>query len=715
MADKKQFQAIVELSGHIDPSLDKSLKESQKKLSGFNKALIAGAAAAAAAFAGVGVKLFQLGDQFDTVGDTIRVGTGATGKALEGLEKDFEKVYASVPTSMDSAAQAIADLNTRLDISGDTLQEVAKASLQLSDTLGAGDLSAIIEETAGAVKAFGVSNEEIVDKMDYAFRVSQSTGMGYAEILKNISENAGVMQSLGLSFEESAALLGKADKAGASYTNVLAGLKKAQQMGVTLNKSAGEVMSAYVDKIKNADDETKALALSTELFGKKAAAEMVTAIRNGVFDIEDFSKALSENGDTIHGLAEEQYPGFAEQMALMKQNLQLSFKTLSQNVVKAVEAALPKIQQTIQKLTPIVNKIGEMAIPLVDKIAGAFDVLVDVIGFTVDHFNLIAPVLFTIAGAMATVKAVKFAKSIIDTAKAAGTMLTALKTLSLAKIKDKIETLELMALYAKDAIVKGASTAATVAQTVATTTWNAVAGLATVATTALGAAFTFLTSPIGLVVLAIAGVIAAGVALYQHWDEVKAFAVSFGEKIGEVFGNIRDGIVGAFQFVRDAVAGAFTALVGIVKAPVNTIIGMVNGIIAKINGVGFKVPDWIPGIGGKGFSINIPEIPMLATGGFTQGLSIAGEAGQEAVIPLTRYRARAVDIWEKTGDILGITAGETTYNGAVQIGNISFNPQINVKNDVKPVDILNEIRGLGSEFTDLILDALQERKAGLYE
>lgn len=88
----------------------------------------------------------------------------------------------------------------------------------------------------------------------------------------------------------------------------------------------------------------------------------------------------------------------------------------------------------------------------------------------------------------------KLAKTAIEIAK----VTKAMTLLRVAKIKDKAETLYLNALYAKDAIVKAASTAATWAQTAATTAWNVVCTAATAVTTALGAAFTFLTSPIGI-------------------------------------------------------------------------------------------------------------------------------------------------------------------------------------------------------------------------
>jgi hypothetical protein len=68
--------------------------------------------------------------------------------------------------------------------------------------------------------------------------------------------------------------------------------------------------------------------------------------------------------------------------------------------------------------------------------------------------------------------------------------------------------------------------------------------------------------------------------------------------------------------------------------------------ITTLNKINFKVPDWVPGIGGKGFDVNLPTIPMLANGGIVSGptLAMIGEAGPEAVVPLGRGMGMGMNV-----------------------------------------------------------------------
>ncbi|MEA1961283.1 MAG: hypothetical protein U9N81_08455 [Bacillota bacterium] len=121
----------------------------------------------AAASAGV----LKLGKDFTDAFNNIRVGTGATGSALEGLKDDFKAVYTSVPTDIQSAAAAIADLNTRTGLAGKPLQELSAQMLNLSRISGE-DLSSMISDSTRLFGDWNISADKIGGTMDYLFKVS---------------------------------------------------------------------------------------------------------------------------------------------------------------------------------------------------------------------------------------------------------------------------------------------------------------------------------------------------------------------------------------------------------------------------------------------------------------------------------------------------------------------------------------------------------------
>jgi TP901 family phage tail tape measure protein len=177
----------------------------------------------------------------------------------------------------------------------------------------------------------------------------------------------------------------------------------------------------------------------------------------------------------------------------------------------------------------------------------------------------------------------------------------------------------------------------------------------------------FLVTPMGLVVLAIAAVIAIGVLLWKNWDTITEKAAELWSKVSGWFKKIWDSIKETFDTVKEylsdvlgsigeAFGSAWDGIVGTVRSAANMIIGLVNAIIGAVermvnalaSGVNniprFTVPEWVPGIGGKSFGlpnvprVNFPRIPALAEGGVVRQatLAVVGEAGPEVVIPLDR-------------------------------------------------------------------------------
>lgn len=113
-----------------------------------------------------------------------------------------------------------------------------------------------------------------------------------------------------------------------------------------------------------------------------------------------------------------------------------------------------------------------------------------------------------------------------------------------------------------------------------------------------------------------------------------------------------------WEGVKGIFSGVWEAIKGIAKGAMNGIIDIINGLIGGLNKL--KIPDWVPGIGGKG--INIPLIPKFAKGTpRTPDTFIAGEKGAELI---TNARNRTVFKSAETGNIFtNLASMAKTLNG----------------------------------------------------
>lgn len=108
-------------------------------------------------------------------------------------------------------------------------------------------------------------------------------------------------------------------------------------------------------------------------------------------------------------------------------------------------------------------------------------------------------------------------------------------------------------------------------------------------------------------------------------------------------------------------------IIGLVKGIVGVVVNVVNAIIRTLNKINFTVPDWVPALGGKRFGFNLNEVtlPKFADGGFTNGPSLAGEAGTEAIISFRRsQREQNIDTWMQAGKMLGVPIASAMIQGS---------------------------------------------------
>lgn len=347
-----------------------------------------------------------------------------------------------------------------------------------------------------------------------------------------------------------------------------------------------------------------------------------------------------------------------------------------------------KLFQAFEKAKPTISFIAGQAVPaVVDAIMGIIDSAATVYQ-KMDEWGLLIPVIAGVAGAIATVKMVNFAKDTINTAKAVKALVVvfaAEKKAMLAnlalKVKDKAETLYIQALYAKDAIVKGASTAATWAQTAAQTAWNAVCAAGTAVTSALGAAFAFLTSPIGLAIAAIAAIIAIGVLLYKNWDKVKEKAGQLKDWISGKFGELKENISKAVQAFADKFPAAFAFISSVFDSWHQTVTGIISGVKQVFQGIiqffsGVFTGDWSKALDGlkNVFSgafnalSSLAMAPLNALKGVVSGAFNAIDVATGG--KLTAIKEKASAAWNSIKETAGTVLSAAKETIAEKLSNI---------------------------------------------
>lgn len=318
-------------------------------------------------------------------------------------------------------------------------------------------------------------------------------------------------------------------------------------------------------------------------------------------------------------------------------------------ITTSVREGFAKILNKVLELTDGVDFAGfsDTVSAAFDKAASALDGVSSAIGWVKDNANILIPIVAGLTGAFVAYKAVSTAMAIAE----------AVKTAVLA----------------------------TGATTITATT---------VATWALNAAMAVLTSPIFLVVAAVGALIAIGVALWQNWDTVKVKASELWAAVVNIFSGIGSAISGAFTAAMNA-AGSFFGWIGEKLAWLNEKIESIPVIGSLYSGA----KDAIGGLFGG-------DVKAYAKGGFTDGVSIAGEAGTEAIISFDpRYRSQNLSYWAKAGQMLGAAdfslsgnSGGDSYN----MGGVTFAPQITVTGMADKQSIMEAIRDEYPEFLDML-------------
>lgn len=648
-------EVAKELGGsEVSNAATKAGESAGSSLAGGVTKVIGGAAlgvgAVATVGAGVGAGLLKIASGFDDAFDSIQVKTGATAQVMDGLKGDFNQVFSTIPTSSENAATAIGTLNQKLGITGEPLQNLSKQVLELSRITGT-DLNANIKGVTDTFNNWGVSSEQQGSALDDLFRVSQKTGVGVDVLSGQMADNGVVLRQAGLNFDQAAVFLGGLAKSGIDAGDAMPALSKALATAAKDGKGAQQVLDETFKAIKDAPNDTAAATVAMDVFGARAGPKLAASIREGKVSLTDLNTAMATTGDGVIATADKT-ADFPEKLKTAFNSVQVALQPLAMKVMDFVTnvatKAGPLITDAFAKIGPVLENIGNKVAPVFESITGAvggfFSTLTtgltendaptlfekialaargiwdaisnidwkSVFSTAVAFISPVVDAITNLASSITdfAISAFTILKQLVidnqDTLKAVGekilevagflrdTLLGAVDKVSgvfdfLATHMDAVRAVAvpLIAAFAIYKTVMLGIQAVTTAVTLATQIWTGVQA-------ALNVVMSL--NPIGIVIAAIAALVAGVIYAYTHFDTFRNIVDAFGNAILWVFNWVKDNWPTILAIITGPVGVAVLLITKNwdtikegVSAMIDFVVGAFNGFVDFVTSLPGKI------------------------------------------------------------------------------------------------------------------------------
>jgi len=398
---------------------------SMQRLAGTAKRV---AKVAAVAFVAISTAALAAANAIEKANRKIQVGTGATGKALAGLQRAFRNVFRGVPEAAEVVGTVIANLNTLFGATGKTLENLSTKVLDISRLLGTDAAQSSLAFGKTMVQ-FGVDADESSAVLDKLFFITQQTGIGFDRLVDDLREFGPVLKLANISIEEGALLIGRLAKEGINFTRVSPALRQGFINFGKAGKDTREELIKITARIKEATSEEEAITIASEVFGTEVA-RLVQVMRNGAFSLDNFEEALSGAGGSIQK-SKELTALFSEEILTLRNNVTLALEPIGKaflDLFRKVKPQLLSFIKTVGERLPFaIIEAFEAIIQLTPVIGTAFIGAINGLQIAFKGVALAALGLAIALRVIALAKAVKDFGAISTQADAANTALKAVE------------------------------------------------------------------------------------------------------------------------------------------------------------------------------------------------------------------------------------------------------------------------------------------------
>lgn len=341
---KKQQADFGSVASQVLKVTGKEIQELGKKIQNVGDDLTKKFTAPLAAVGGASLAAFS---EVDKGLDIVAKKTGATGDQLAEFGDQVSTIAKEIPTSFETAGEAIGEVNTRFGLTGDELTDLSTKFIKFAD-INDTSITASVDAAQKALSAFGLGAEDAGAYLDTLTRVGQNTGISVDTLSSGLAKNAAAFQEMGLSVDQAAVLMGQIEMSGADTNAVLSGLSKALKNASKDGKSMDDALADLEKSIKGGKSDAEGLAKAYELFGK-SGDQIFNALKNGSLSFEDLGKAALDAG----GAVEETFAATKSPM----ENFQTVLNNFLELGYEIGNAIMPAIQKAMDAIIPVIQTL----------------------------------------------------------------------------------------------------------------------------------------------------------------------------------------------------------------------------------------------------------------------------------------------------------------------------------------------------------------------
>jgi len=699
MANKgKVLETVINIAGEISPTLGKSLDKVSEKLEGVNLKAVAVGGAIGAIGVGTAVavgkavgSLAKLGDAYNSALNDVAASTGLVGDELAGMGDVMKEVYAAnFGESMEDVANGMSEVYRTTGLTEDALAETTKAAYALSDTFGYD-----ISESARAAKAmmtnFGISGEDAMSMI----AAGAQNGLDYSgELIDSISEYSVQFSKLGFSADDMFNIFQQGADSGAWNLDKVGdaikefsirsidGSKTTTHAFESLGMDADKMMATFaaggdgaskafqtvLSELMAMEDEVMRDAIGVELFGTQwedlgtEAMSAMLDMKNGAYDTKN----------AMDGIMDVKYDNMTDAFEAVKRQAEVSLLPMATTIANAFTDIAPVIGDLFEQLGPIIEQTTEEALPFVTMfLDGIMDVIPTIMPMVLELAGAILPLLSEFISELLPPLLSLVQQLLPPIMKIVQAVLPALSAILLAILPTLMKLL--------DAILP-------------------------VLLSLLENLMPIITPILDLALMLLNDVV---LPLLEPLMQIA-------EALLPLIGPLLTIIFESMQPVFD--------LLSLLSPVLGEIIGWISQVVGWVaDGLNWVV-DLIFG-DTSGEVAEAAQVNGYATGGITNGLSIAGEDPNypnEYIISLNpAYRSANLSYWAEAGRMLGADASDFSLGGDsggtyYDMGGVSFAPNITVHGNADRESIMEAIEAEYPEFLDMLEKWLIERGKPVY-